>query len=240
MTGSGWRIEWAVALRRRRLLLFDVLVPLLLVTPLVWAGAPVVHEAAIVAVLVVIFGVFGSAIPLVRDGRSGLLLRWWHAGVPPRSYLGGRLLAQAGLDLLQLLPALGLVALAGGGSPARWILGGAHVALALVAANALGAWSAALARSLAEAALFSAVVGLLALHLSGAFRTPAAGTTAALLEAWAPFRGLHEALLFVTAGVPPGASFPGNASGLLPPFALFLLTVVAAPVLHRRLLTPEE
>lgn len=231
----AWRIEWTVALRRRRLFALDVAIPLFLVAPLVLADAPPVHEAAVVAVLLVLFGVFGSAIPLVRDGASGLVLRWTQAGVPPRGYLAGRVAAQALLDLVQLLPTL-VVLLAAVSAPSPgWGVVLANACLALVAANALGAWAAAAARSLAEAALFSAVLALLLLHASGVFRTPSPGTAAALVERLAPFHGLHEALLAASDGGPfdPAPSEPLLTAATVG--APVLLTWFAAPFLLRLL-----
>tara|TARA_B100000953_G_scaffold231284_1_gene192706 strand:- start:211 stop:558 length:348 start_codon:yes stop_codon:yes gene_type:complete len=74
--------------------------------------------------------------------------------------------------------------------------------LAVVAANALGALTAALAKSVAEGALFSAVSALLLLHLAGTFRTPVPGTWQATLETWSPFRPLHESMLAALGGGP--------------------------------------
>ena len=59
---------------------------------------------------------------------------------------------------------------------------------------------AAAARSLAETALFSAVVTLFLLHLSGVFRTPLPQSPWAVIEAFSPFQALHETLLTVSAG----------------------------------------
>ena len=82
--------------------------------------------------------------------------------------------------------------------------------LAVLAANALGAIIAAVAKSVAEGALFSAVVALVFLHWAGTFRTPVPGTWQAMLEVWNPFRPLHESLL--TAA---GASGPDLDPALL-------------------------
>lgn len=229
----GWSVEWAVALRRRRLLVMNGAIPVLLVAPLALADPPPTHEAAVLAVLFVLFGVFGSGIPLVRDGASGLLLRLVQAGVPERGLLPGRLAAQSVLDLLQLSPAL-IVALVGMDGPvAARAMVVAALALTLPVANALGAWAAAAARSLAEAALFSAVLSLLLLHASGVFRTPAPGGPAALVERWAPFRPLHDALL-TAAGAATPVEDPLPA--LLSCASVLVLTWVFAP-LNIRLLT---
>jgi len=199
VTGLVWGVEWRIALRRRRLLALNVAIPLLLVLPVALGPAPPPHAAAVYVVLFILFGTFGAAIPLVRDARSGLLARIRGAGIAPASILLERSAASSLLDLCQLLPsavAIWAASDASGfdGLPPLFALLGA-LALSLTAANLVGLWIGVLARSLAEAALFAAVAGLLLLHASGVFRTPAPGSLGAHLEAVAPFRLLHEILL---------------------------------------------
>lgn len=235
----AWTAEWQVALRRRRLLVLNTAVPLLLVAPVALSGAPSFHSAAVYSVLFVMFGVFGSAIPLVRDGASGLLTRWHLVGMPPRELLAGRLAAQTALDVLEAVPALVLI-LVTSPVPAATAAPPLLLALpfALLVANALGAWAAALARSLAEAALFSSVLSLLLLHAAGAFRTPAPGTFAETAERLSPFRALHEALLGAVGGPPPASEAwtPALATGA----ALLMATAAFAPLLLRRLRATRE
>lgn len=196
----SWRLEWTVALRRRRLFVLNVGVPLLLVVPVAWAGAPPAHAAAVYAVLFVLFGTFGSAIPLLRDGEGGILRRILLTGVPPSSLLLGRVAAGATLDTLQLLPALAVILLAGGADAGAVALALPALILALLFANLLGAAVAGAARSVAEGALFAAVAALLLLHASGVFRTPSPDSAWVVVEAWLPFRVLHEHLLAVAGG----------------------------------------
>jgi hypothetical protein len=234
----AWSAEWLVSSRRRRLLALNTVMPLLLVAPIALAGAPAGHAAAVYSVLFVLFGVFGSAIPLVRDGAAGLLTRWQLAGLPARELLTARLAAQTTLDVLQTAPSVALIALASGG-------GAASVAPVLIAlpftlliANALGAWTAALARSHAEGALFSSVVALLLLHAAGTFRTPAPGSLGATFERVSPFRLLHEAFLSAvgTTGEVTQSWTPALVAG-----AAFLVVTAAAagPLVERITRTPE-
>ena len=78
-------------------------------------------------------------------------------------------------------------------------------------ANLVGVLVAAATRSLAEAALFSAVSTLLLLHASGVFRTPLPGSFGAAVKSVAPFRALHEALLAMSMMTPVGG---GTALGI--------------------------
>lgn len=195
-------MELRAALARRRLFALNVVVPLSLVTPIALGAAPDPHAAAVYAVLFVLFGTFGSAIPLVRDAEDGLLERILSTGLSPASYLLQRSAAGSLIDAIQLLPAL-LVAGTGlgayvGGLGAVWIV----LASSIWIANLLGVLVASAARSLAETALVAAVSSLFLLHLSGVFRTPLQSSVWAWLEGASPFRTLHETMLALPAGAP--------------------------------------
>lgn len=240
--GLVWGLAWRVALRRRRLLALNVAIPLLLVAPVAAGGAPPAHASAVYAVLFVLFGTFGSAIPLIRDAERGLLSRVVGTGIPPGAILLERTGAGAALDLLQLAPSLACILVFEGGGLGGLVGGPGAVALtvgalaaSLLFANLLGAWVAVLARSVAEGALFAAVAALLLLHGSGVFRTPAPGTPGARVEAWAPFRLLHESLLDAAGGSRIVESGGSALALLLALGALAGVTVFAAGRALRRL-----
>jgi hypothetical protein len=227
-----WSLEWRIALAQRRLFAFNVLVPLLLVAPVALGGAPPQHAALVYTLLVTFFGIFGSAIPLARDAQSGLIERCALSGIPPRRWTVERSLASAGLDTLQLAPALLLVAISAGAGALATLLLLATASCALVAGNAIGSAVAAGARSIAEAALFSTVIALLLAHTAGVFRAPPAGL-AATLQSWVPFAYLHDAVRAALLLRPLSlATMP--AAALTAAAALFVVTA-AAPALLRRL-----
>jgi hypothetical protein len=127
------------------------------------------------------------------------------------------------LDALQLLPALAVAALGAGASPSRLAGTAGALVASLWITNFLGVLVAAAARSVAETALLAAVSTLLLLHASGVFRTPAAGSMGAALEAASPLRALHEALLSMGTGVPAeGAVSLAVWAAALPAVALML------------------
>jgi len=235
-----WKLEWRLAFRRRRLLFFNLAIPLLLILPIKLAGAPSFHASAAYAVLFVLFGTFGSAIPLLRDGDEGLLRRMFLTGFPEWAFLGQRIFAGTLLDLLQLLPAL-LVILAPTSLDARGILiAMAALGVALWAANLIGVWVASAAGSIAEGALFAAVIALFLLHGSGVFRTPAPETIGSTFEMVLPAGPLHETLLgAASGGIPTGVL----GSLLIPTsttFLVFLLTLLFAPLLLARISSPSR
>jgi ABC-2 type transport system permease protein len=214
-----WRLEWRRALRRRRLFVLNLAIPLLLVVPLALGGAPPFHAAAALAVLFVLFGTFGSAIPLLRDAEVGMLRRLLLAGGVEARILGERVLAGTALDTVQLAPSLVVVLLAWGGEPAAWMIALPLLFATLLVANLVGVWVAALARSLAEGALFAAVVSLFLLHGSGVFRDARPGGVASFLESALPYGGLHALLL----GVGTGTGVPDPVTTLAVPAAAALL-----------------
>ena len=116
MTLPVWRTEWLTALRRRRLLVLNTLIPLVFVAPIALSAAPAVHSAAAFTVLFALFGTFGSSIPLIRDGESGLLRRYVLTGVHPGGLLLQRVFANAALDLTELAPSVLVIFVARGSS----------------------------------------------------------------------------------------------------------------------------
>jgi ABC-2 type transport system permease protein len=202
-----FELELRGALANRRLFALNTIVPLAIVGPVAAGAAPPAHAAMVFTLLFTFFGTFGQAIPLARDAETGLIARLLLTGMPPRAFFLQRVAAHAIIDWVQLAPALLIIAVAYGvpatGVPAL----GLATLLALVAANALGACLAAAARSIAEAALFSAVTALLALHAAGVFRTPADGSLAAHVQSVLPFAGLHSVMSAATRpSVAPGAA----------------------------------
>ena len=204
MRASTWRLRWRVALRRRRLLAWNVLIPLVVLVPVVTSGAAASHRAVVVAVFVAFFGAYGSCIPLIRDGMSG-----WAEKVVLTGYGGGRWLlertaASVTIDVLQLLPVTLLLLWLLDASAAAAVLVLAATVVGLAFANLLGVLVAAAVRALGEAALGCAVISLFALHAAGVFRTPEAASAWRVVEAWSPLRPVHESWFGVMLGAGPG------------------------------------
>lgn len=229
-------IEWTAAWRRRRALLLSVCVPLGLVCLLAFGGAPPRHAAVVYTVLFTLFGLFGSAIPWIRDADSGLLSRIFWTGLDPRRILGARTAAGTLVDLLELTPSAAAVVLAGAPDPeigAHLLI---HLAVALLAANLIGFWIATIARSIAEAALLCAATGLLLLHVAGVFRPPPADGPWSALAQLSPFHGLHAALA-AAAGASTGP-MPNSGIAVTVTAALLGVSLAASRPLLRHLTTP--
>lgn len=228
--------EWKTGLRARRLFFFNAAVPAALAAAVAFSDSPRPHAALVYTILFTFFGVFGSAIPLVRDAESGLLGRVLLTGIAPARFVAERLAAQVALDAIQLAPALLLLGLAYRASPQELAAAALALAAGLLAANAIGVWVAVVARSIAEAALFGATVALLALHFAGVFRSPLPGSFSARVEPLLPFSALHDAVLALTgAATRPTLGAAAAAAGVIA-----VATAAFAAPLTRRLARPAD
>jgi hypothetical protein len=222
-------LEFHRAVRRRRALLLNVIVPLALIAALPAGNAPPAHAAVVCGVLFAFFGTFGSAIPLVRDAETGRLGSLLFAGAGPRALLLERICGNALLDLLQLAPSALVLAVAYGGNALPALLG--CLAAALLAANVLGTWIAVLTRSIGEAALVGSISALVLLHLGGAFRTPMADTWQETVAPLSPFYYLQRATSAAFGATPVegiSALVPG---AFITALASLATVALAAPVI---------
>ena len=195
MSAPAWRLRWQVVLRRRRLLAWNVLIPLVLLVPVVTSGAAASHRAVVVAVFVAFFGAYGACIPLIQDGMSGWAEKVLLTGFGGGRWLFERTAASITIDVLQLLPVILLLLWLLDASAGAAVLVFVATAVGLAFANLLGVLVATAVRALGEAALGCAVISLLALHAAGVFRTPEAGSAWRLAERWSPLRPVHETWL---------------------------------------------
>jgi hypothetical protein len=241
VTGTIWRLRWRLALRRRRLLVWNLVVPIILLVPVVASGAAGSHRAVVVAVFAAFFGAYGSCIPLIRDGMSGWAERVRLTGYGGRRWLVERTAASTAVDFAELLP-VNLVLLFVARAPlaaAAPVLGA--TLLALVFANFIGVLVAAGVRALGEAALGCAVVSLFALHAAGVFRAPTPGSAWETIERFSPFRWVHEAWLITIRGeAPPMPRLDDLGPPLVSLAVLALLLVALGDVLSRRIATTGD
>jgi hypothetical protein len=218
-----WAIEWRLALNDGRRFLLSALVPLAIAAAVATGVAAPRPAAAVHLVVFLAFSVLGAALPLRWDGERGIVRRVVRGGVPAGRYLILRAGAGATIDLVQLTPALLVVALAGSASPLAVLVAFAALAFSVWIAALTGVLAAALSRSLAESALVAGLAVLLLAHSAGAFETAEPSSLLAAIEAVAPVRVLHEALLDLTVGGTPNGFLVALAWGLLLPGLVWLL-----------------
>lgn len=201
LAATIWQRELIEFAQRRRALVIKLAFPLLVAIPLVLSGAPTAYAAMGITMLVAIIGALGSAAVLSRERQSGLTLRYRTLPVNPGRLLIERLGTSAGIDFLQLIPVLVLIALRHPDEFAWWpalLIGTAAV---LLIGNLLGAFASTLSSSPGEVMLY--VIGPLLplLYLSGVFTSlqqPALLVISRLL----PYGYLHEAMLGALGGAP--------------------------------------
>lgn len=219
MRGAVWSLEWRIARGRTRRWAWSVAVPLLLLVPVAASAAAPPHRATVYGLFVVFYGLFGAAAPVVRDADRGWIERLLLTGYGARSWLAERTAAHAAQDSIQLAPALVAVCWIEGtvAAPATWAATAGGVLLALLVGNLLGTVVAAAVRSLAEGALVSAAVGLVSLHLSGAFRPPAAESWQEAAAAASPFLPALVSLREVAGAGAAARDAAGPIPGVLDP-----------------------
>jgi hypothetical protein len=194
--------ELLVAAARRRALALKVGIPLVLAVPLVAGGAPTFWAATLLTVLVAMVGAVGSAVTLARARQSGLLIRLSLVPRPGWRVVGGVVGAGALVDLIQLLPVIVLVGVAGGAAAPWWVALVVAVLAGLLCGSLLGCLVAALAGSVGEVLLDVCVLLAPLLFLGGLFTgvpRQGWGSTAALVD---PFGELGSAFIGALGGSP--------------------------------------
>ncbi|MGH7641049.1 MAG: ABC transporter permease, partial [Candidatus Dormibacteria bacterium] len=171
-----WQVELLSTLARRRALLIKLVFPLVLVIPLVAAGAPAFFAAMLLTVLIAMVGTVGTGVTITRARGDGWLDRL--AVLPLPAWRIGLELFLAGwlMDGLQATLVIVVIALADRPDPATlattWLLS----LSALAFSGAIGLAIAALTDHPGEAMLYLAVVLAPLLFLSGLFTgVPATG-----------------------------------------------------------------
>ena len=192
--------EWLVTLARPRTFLIRLVMPLVLAVPLLTGRAPTFWAGMLLTVLVAMIGAVGSGVGLARARGCGLLTRLAMVPRPAHRLVAGWVLAGTSVDVVQLLPVLAAVLVAGAPGPgvaAALLLSAVST---LIVANTLGFVLARLAGGPGEVLLDVAVVLAPLLFLGGLFTgVPATGWrhVVALLD---PFTYLHAAFVGALGG----------------------------------------
>ena len=220
---------------RKRALAFKVGIPLVLALPLIVGGAPTFWAGMLLTVLVAMMGAVGTAVNLARARQSGLLVRL--ALVPRAGWrvVGGVVGAGALVDLLQLLPVIVLVAVAGSATPLAWAGLVLAVLAGLLTGSLLGCLVACLAGGVGEVLLDVCVLLAPLLFFGGLFTgVPRLGWgwTVALLD---PFGELGSAFIGALDGTPafsPATVLLVSAAAIA--LALAAVSLLSRPLLERR------
>jgi hypothetical protein len=224
--------ELLVVAARRRALALKVGIPLVLALPLILGGAPTFWAGMLLTVLVAMVGAVGTAVTLARARQSGLLVRLALVPRPGWRVVGGVVGAGALVDLLQLLPVVLLVAIAGSATPLEWAGLLLAVLAGLLTGSLLGCLVACLAGGVGEVLLDVCVLLAPLLFFGGLFTgvpRQGWGWTVALVD---PFGELGSAFIGAMDGTP---AF-GPATVLLVSAAAIVAVLAAIGLLGRPLL----
>jgi hypothetical protein len=227
--------ELLVVAARRRALALKVGVPLVLALPLILGGAPTFWAGMLLTVLVAMTGAVGTAVNLARARQSGLLVRLALVPRPGWRVVGGVVGAGALVDLLQLLPVILAVSIAGSATPVEWVGLALAVLAGLLTGSLLGCLVACLAGGVGEVLLDVCVLLAPLLFLGGLFTgVPRLGWgwTVALVD---PFGELGSAFIGALGGTP--AFSPATVlvvSGTAIVGALAAVGLLSRPLLERR------
>jgi ABC-type multidrug transport system permease subunit len=230
-----WQRELAEFTRRPRLLAIKMLFPLAVAAPLLHSSAPAFYAAMALTMLLSTMAPLGAGAVLARERASGLTLRYRLLPAPPGRVGMERILASAGVDVLQVAPVLVLVMTSRPGQarwwPALWL----GALATLVVGNLVGGLATTLTRSPGEVMLFVLLPVLPALYLAGVF-TPFTDPVRQAITRLFPFAYLHESLLGSLGGASPMT--PAQAAGGA---GLYLAAaLITARLLGRHLVEAER
>ena len=220
LPSSIWQRELSEFVQRPRVLVIRLLLPLAVTAPLL--HGPRGRELAPVALTMVLalLGSLTTGMTLVRERRSGLVLRYRLLPDSPARVGAELLLARASLRALQAAPALAIVLASGAHGIAWWPGLGLGAASTLVVGVVFAAAVSTVTRSRGQAMVLTLVPVAAALALAAfAPLLPALRPVAYLL----PFAYVHAALagsLGASAGMAPAEAAAGATLWLLAGLAL--------------------
>ncbi|MFZ0168330.1 MAG: ABC transporter permease [Candidatus Dormiibacterota bacterium] len=229
-----WQLELRGTLARRRALAIKLAFPLVLVIPLVAAGAPPFFAGMLLTVLIAMVGTVGTGVAVTRSRGTGWLDRL--AVLPLPAWRVGLEIFFASwlVDALQGTLVLAVVAVAERPDPATLLTTWLMALAALAFSGALGLAIAALTDHAGEAMLYLTVVLAPLLFLSGLFTGVPANGIRNLVAQVLPYSYLHEGFQLLLGGNPP---YGDPFSFLIAAVVFLLVSVLATAALGRAVLS---
>lgn len=230
-----WKKDVALFFNKRFALIVKMVYPMALIVPAAVGGIPAQYAAAIVGLVAVMAGTFGTGESLTSDLNDGVLARYALTPLSPRKIVFQVLATSAVLDLLQLLPAL-LVVYAVKTPPLLWVLAATFTVFGtLVAANCIGIFIANFTSSPADVLLYATAILAPLIYLSGFFRNQDPTGILATLRDLVPFSYANDALRVVFGLAPTHAPF----QIFVYPAVICAVLVVLVSLTGPRLLKPR-
>jgi ABC-2 type transport system permease protein len=188
-----WKKDVVLFFGKRFALVVKLIYPMALIVPAALT-LPDRFAAAIIGIVAVMAGTFGTGESLTTDLNDGVLARYALTPLSPRKIVFQVLATSAVLDFLQLLPAL-LIAYAIQGPPLVWAVAAAFaVFTTLVAANCIGIFLANFTSSPADVLLYATAILAPLIYVSGFFRNQHPTGLLATIRDFVPFAYANDAL----------------------------------------------
>ena len=179
---------------KRFALVIKMIYPLAIIGPVAASGIPEQYKAAVIGIVAIMAGTFGSGESLTTDLNDGILVRVALTPLRPQRIVFEVLVVNAVLDFLQLLPALLVVYLFNPAPPLLLLAATFGVFATLVAANCIGIFIANFTTSPADVLLYATAILFPLIYLSGFFRNQDPEGIPAFLRDFVPFAYMNDAL----------------------------------------------
>lgn len=189
-----WKKDVALFFGKRFALIIKMIYPLAIIGPVAASGIPEQYKAAVIGIVAIMAGTFGSGESLTTDLNDGILVRVALTPLRPQRIVFEVLAVNAVLDFFQLLPALFVAYLFNPAPPLLLLAATFGVFATLVAANCIGIFIANFTTSPADVLLYATAILFPLIYLSGFFRNQNPEGILALLRGFVPFAYMNDAL----------------------------------------------
>jgi ABC-2 type transport system permease protein len=189
-----WKKDVALFFGKRFALLIKMIYPMAIIGPVAASDIPEQYKAAVIGIVAIMAGTFGSGESLTTDLNDGILVRVALTPLRPQRIVFEVLTVNAVLDFFQLIPALLVAYLFNPAPPLLLLAATFGVFATLVAANCIGIFIANFTTSPADVLLYATAILFPLIYLSGFFRNQNPTGILALLRDFVPFAYMNDAL----------------------------------------------
>ena len=190
-----WQKELLDDFKEKKPFLMKFILPLILLSPLIFFAIPLNIKAMILTLFILFTGTLGSSVKLSRLRETGMLEKIAVLPLSPWSFMANYLFANTLFDILQLLiPTIFIIFLSLSNITALLWIGVAYVSVVL-AANSIGVFVALIAGSSGEVHLYSTLTVLLVGAVSIPFSSSIGGVIMGIGNIL-PFRLFYDSLLY--------------------------------------------
>ena len=190
-----WQKELLEDFKDKKSFLMKFILPLILLSPLIFFSIPLNVKAIILTIFILFTGTLGASVKLTRLKESGMLEKLAVLPISPRSFMANYIFANSIFDGLQLLaPFIMIIILSLTNYTAIiWII--ITYITVILAANSIGVFVALLASSSAEVHLYSTLTVLIVGAISISFSSSIGGLIRDIGNVL-PFRLFYDSLLY--------------------------------------------